>query len=227
MHGGIFHSFCSFTVTFLVGECITGAGGDGGPLGIFLLILQFDRTELLGAINIAPDRVSLSQCFPPRKVTSSRDSLEFRRFQGIDLSLHHSDDPLLRARVERLPLLRGRVSNVLSRRLLLRAPHRHSSRYLRSRYLLQRLPGLLGELVDLVGRRTLQARILFARDFRRQQVAQLAVDDLEANGTQGDRHELSRTIIFELPCPWRGLAWRSCRTSPSPARRVEPPERCW
>lgn len=39
MHGGIFHSFCSFTVTFLVGECITGAGGDGGPRGIFLLIL--------------------------------------------------------------------------------------------------------------------------------------------------------------------------------------------
>lgn len=40
MHGGIFHSFCSFTVTFLVGECMTGAGGDGGPRGIFLLILQ-------------------------------------------------------------------------------------------------------------------------------------------------------------------------------------------
>lgn len=27
-------------LTFLVGECITGAGGDGGPLGIFLLILN-------------------------------------------------------------------------------------------------------------------------------------------------------------------------------------------
>lgn len=26
--------------TFLVGECITGAGGDGGALGIFWLILQ-------------------------------------------------------------------------------------------------------------------------------------------------------------------------------------------
>lgn len=40
IQGGIFHSFCSFTVTFLVGECITGAGGEGGPLGIFLLILM-------------------------------------------------------------------------------------------------------------------------------------------------------------------------------------------
>lgn len=27
-------------VTFLLGECMTGAGGDGGPLGIFLLILN-------------------------------------------------------------------------------------------------------------------------------------------------------------------------------------------
>lgn len=26
--------------TFLLGECITGAGGDGGPLGIFLFILK-------------------------------------------------------------------------------------------------------------------------------------------------------------------------------------------
>lgn len=40
IHGGIFHSFCSFTVTLRVGECITGAGGEGGPLGIFLLILK-------------------------------------------------------------------------------------------------------------------------------------------------------------------------------------------
>lgn len=27
------------TPTFLLGECMTGAGGDGGPRGIFLLIL--------------------------------------------------------------------------------------------------------------------------------------------------------------------------------------------
>jgi len=39
MHGGIFHSFCSFAVTFLVGECNTGAGGEGGPRGILVLIL--------------------------------------------------------------------------------------------------------------------------------------------------------------------------------------------
>lgn len=40
IQGGIFHSCCSFTVVFLVGECITGAGGDGGPRGIFLLVLN-------------------------------------------------------------------------------------------------------------------------------------------------------------------------------------------
>lgn len=40
MQGGIFHSFCSFTVTLRVGLWSTGAGGDGGPLGIFLLILN-------------------------------------------------------------------------------------------------------------------------------------------------------------------------------------------
>ena len=40
MQGGIFHSCCSFTIVFLVGECITGAGGDGGPRGIFLLVLN-------------------------------------------------------------------------------------------------------------------------------------------------------------------------------------------
>ena len=40
MHGGIFHSCCSLTVTLRFGECITGAGGDGGPFGIFLFVLQ-------------------------------------------------------------------------------------------------------------------------------------------------------------------------------------------
>ena len=40
MQGGIFQSCCSFTVTFRVGECMTGAGGDGGPLGTFELILN-------------------------------------------------------------------------------------------------------------------------------------------------------------------------------------------
>ena len=45
-HGGIFHSFCSFTLTLRVGECITGAGGEGGPRGIFLFILRNKYTEL-------------------------------------------------------------------------------------------------------------------------------------------------------------------------------------
>jgi len=40
MQGGIFHSCCSLTVTLRLGECMTGAGGDGGPFGIFLFVLQ-------------------------------------------------------------------------------------------------------------------------------------------------------------------------------------------
>ena len=33
------HSNCTVSLTFLVGECITGAGGEGGPRGTFLLML--------------------------------------------------------------------------------------------------------------------------------------------------------------------------------------------
>ena len=36
--------------TFLVGECITGAGGEGGPRGTFLLILKYDK-ELVSNKN--------------------------------------------------------------------------------------------------------------------------------------------------------------------------------
>lgn len=32
--------------TFLVGECNTGAGGEGGPLGIFLLILKKKKIQI-------------------------------------------------------------------------------------------------------------------------------------------------------------------------------------
>ena len=49
MHGGIFHSCCSLTVTFLLGECMTGAGGEGGPRGIFLLVL---RNKLCNESNL-------------------------------------------------------------------------------------------------------------------------------------------------------------------------------
>ena len=34
---------CKFAHTFLLGECITGAGGDGGPLGIFLFVLDVQK----------------------------------------------------------------------------------------------------------------------------------------------------------------------------------------
>ena len=47
MHGGIFHSCCSLTVTLRLGECMTGAGGDGGPFGIFLFVLQQQQQYIL------------------------------------------------------------------------------------------------------------------------------------------------------------------------------------
>lgn len=31
--------------TFLLGECMTGAGGDGGPLGIFLFVLKTKKLK--------------------------------------------------------------------------------------------------------------------------------------------------------------------------------------
>ena len=34
-------------ITFLFGECITGAGGDGGPRGIFLFTLQTKKQTSL------------------------------------------------------------------------------------------------------------------------------------------------------------------------------------
>ena len=40
MQGGIFHSCCSLTDTLRVGECNTGAGGEGGPWGIFVFVLN-------------------------------------------------------------------------------------------------------------------------------------------------------------------------------------------
>jgi hypothetical protein len=39
-------------LTFLVGECITGAGGEGGPRGIFLLILK--HNQILSACCFNP-----------------------------------------------------------------------------------------------------------------------------------------------------------------------------
>ena len=45
MQGGIFHSCCSLTVTLRVGECNTGAGGEGGPRGIFWLILNLGQNQ--------------------------------------------------------------------------------------------------------------------------------------------------------------------------------------
>ena len=61
MQGGIFQSCCSFTVTFLVGECITGAGGDGGPLGTLELILNLGGD--IGSFCASTKR--MTRCFAP------------------------------------------------------------------------------------------------------------------------------------------------------------------
>lgn len=94
MQGGIFHSCCSFTLTFRLGECMTGAGGEGGPRGIFLFVLGGGRRL---------DRVLMSS------LGSWRDSLESGRRHGVFLGFHHADDSLFGARVEGHALLGGRV----------------------------------------------------------------------------------------------------------------------
>lgn len=40
----------SANCTFLLGECMTGAGGDGGPRGIFLLILKHNYTHEISSV---------------------------------------------------------------------------------------------------------------------------------------------------------------------------------
>ena len=50
--------------TFRLGECMTGAGGEGGPRGIFLLILKDKPKHNHRMIYIFPFQ-SVSQVFPP------------------------------------------------------------------------------------------------------------------------------------------------------------------
>lgn len=165
MHGGIFHSFCSFTVTFLVGECMTGAGGDGGPRGIFLLILQSQTFTLTHPVIVSVPS-SISDDFH-NSLIFTWYVLEFWRFQRIHLCLHHSDNPLLCTRIERLPLLRRCITYVLSWSLFLSASHGHSRRNLWSRYLFQRFLRLICEFVNFVIDRPLQSRIFLVCNFWR------------------------------------------------------------
>ena len=51
-------------ITFRLGECITGAGGEGGPRGIFLLILK-DKAKHSSDKHFS-FLVNLSQASPPR-----------------------------------------------------------------------------------------------------------------------------------------------------------------
>jgi hypothetical protein len=41
--------------TFLVGECNTGAGGEGGPRGIFVLILKNNKFAFLTCVGCGVD----------------------------------------------------------------------------------------------------------------------------------------------------------------------------
>lgn len=61
IQGGIFHSRCSFTVTLRVGLCNTGAGGDGGPRGIFLLIRNLGGST--GSTCASTNRIT--RCLAP------------------------------------------------------------------------------------------------------------------------------------------------------------------
>lgn len=80
-------------VTFLLGECMTGAGGEGGPRGIFLLILKHSYS--ITFLHLCAENKGLNQfCL-----------LESWRFHWIFLHFHHTDDPLFGPRVESHSLL--------------------------------------------------------------------------------------------------------------------------
>ena len=55
---------CVSALTFLLGECITGAGGEGGPRGIFLFVLA-DREGLCVANKT---QNVFSRTFPGQKI---------------------------------------------------------------------------------------------------------------------------------------------------------------
>lgn len=89
-------------LTFLLGECITGAGGDGGPRGIFLLIL-------LESQNKHCEFISRFSCSFWYGVSNIQNILETWGFHGIFLHFHHTDDPLFGTGIKRESLLGGCV----------------------------------------------------------------------------------------------------------------------
>merc|ERR1719199_1415423 len=65
MQGGIFQSCWSLTVTFRGGECITGAGGEGGPRGTRLCLNLGGSMGSTGASTIRMTRVLAAPSGPP------------------------------------------------------------------------------------------------------------------------------------------------------------------
>ena len=126
MHGGIFHSCCSFTDTCSMGgrsESLSFSDSPGPNLSCW------------GMEN---------RCWGGRRPTGDfLIGLELGGLHGILLGLHDLDDPLLGARVEGHGLRRRRVAHVLSRLQLLGCPHGQSSCHLALDELFQRLPSLL------------------------------------------------------------------------------------
>lgn len=60
IHGGIIHSFCSAAVAFLGGLLSTGAGGLGGPRGIFLCLKRGGSSG-----SSATSDILMMRCFKP------------------------------------------------------------------------------------------------------------------------------------------------------------------
>ena len=71
----------TFSHTFLLGECITGAGGEGGPLGIFLFVLKIYKTSVRLLLRCASKYFHFLSSLPSIKILNN-----FFKLQGEDNS---------------------------------------------------------------------------------------------------------------------------------------------
>ena len=97
--------------TFLVGECMTGAGGEGGPRGIFVFVLRRAEQEKKSSKNNSGYRNMLRERERERERERLREReratnlLEAWRLHGVHLAFNHANNPLLCAAVVRHALL--------------------------------------------------------------------------------------------------------------------------
>lgn len=118
--------------TFRGGECITGAGGEGGPRGILVFVLEknkkkhrnqatFMRLKLKRSWQSKTNSIQqrereTSQIYKNSKTKTGGYSLEFWWLHRIRLLLHHTNDTLLGTTGVGSPLLSRSISTLIQQR---------------------------------------------------------------------------------------------------------------